>query len=244
MATSDKPNDNQTIPNLSSNDIELKAQELIEFFDATILDEPKQTPILEFAEETKSRFGLIFRCDVDLGVHQADRKILGRFGPKPLSIFIDVSLKNTERFPFVLAHEFGHFVLHRRIDPIKSGYAGSQINDTQHDFVTGKKILITPRDWIEWQANRFASAILMPRLTFINVLVDFQISIGIRRNIGKIFLENQNCSLSDFNECRSHLSRLYSVNKTNVKCRLKDLEILVDLRKKDTKHISELFMEE
>lgn len=243
MVKSDKPNDSRTIPKLSSNDIELKAQEVIEFFDATILDGPNQTPIFEFAKETKSRFGLIFRCDTDLGAFNTDRKILGRFCPKPLSIFIDISIKDTERFPFVLAHEFGHFVFHRRIDPVRSGYAESLINDTEHDFITGRKILITPRDWIEWQANRFASAILMPRVTFIDALIDFQNSLGIKRNIGKIVLDNKRYSYTDLNKYISHLAMLYSVNKTNVECRLKDLEILVDLRGKDTKHISELFME-
>ncbi len=241
MAKSDKPNDNQTIPKWWSNDIELKAQEIIEFFDATILDKPKHTPILEFVEETKRRFGLMFRCDIDLGAHKG-RKILGSFSPKPRSIYIDISIKDTERFPFILAHEFGHLVLHRRIDPVKSGYAGSQIDDTEHDFVTGKKILITPRDWIEWQANRFASAILMPRMTFTDALIDFQKSIEIKRNIGKIVLAN-NSSYPDFNKSVLHLSQLYSVNKTNVECRLRDLEMLDDLRNKDVQHISELLME-
>lgn len=133
--------------------------------------------------------------------------------------------------------------LQRRIDPVESGYSGSKINDTKHDFITGKKILITPRDWIEWQANRFASAILMPLVTFIDALIDFQNSAGIKRNIGKIFLDNRRSSYTDFKNYVSHLKKLYSVSKTNVECRLKDLEILIDLRKKDIKHISELFME-
>jgi hypothetical protein len=160
-----------SVPHLSSNDIELKAEEVIEFFEKAILSSARITPVSEFARETKRRFGVDFRDDVDLGHGPTGGKYLGQFRLKPRGIFIDISLKGTDRVPFVLAHEYGHLVLHRHIDPVRSGYTTSSLNDTEHDFVTGKKILRTSRDWIEWQANRFASALLMPRATFSDALI-------------------------------------------------------------------------
>ena len=46
--------------------------------------------------------------------------------------------------------------------------------DTEHDLITGKKILKTKKDRIEWQANKFSSAILMPRMTIRNAVIQIQ----------------------------------------------------------------------
>jgi Zn-dependent peptidase ImmA (M78 family) len=233
-----------SIPHLSTNEIEVKAEELIEFFNPDLLKKAQEIPIYQFVEETNKKFGIQFRCDLDLGTTKSGKKILGKYRIKPSSIFIDDSLRETDRFPFVLAHEYGHLILHKNIDPQKIGYIDSSIEDTHHDLVSGKKILETPKDWIEWQANRFASALLMPRSTFINALIDFQVKQGIKKNIGIVYLENIPYSMREFNNNISHLANLYRVNRTNVEYRLTDLEILVDLRLKNVKHISELLKEE
>ena len=232
------------IPHLSTNEIEVKAEEVIEYFNPDLLKKAQAIPIYHFVEETNKKFGIQFRCDLDLGTNKSGNKILGKYRIKPSSIFIDNSLRETDRFPFVLAHEYGHLILHRSIDPQKIGYTDSLIEDTHYDLVTGKKILETPKDWVEWQANRFASALLMPRSTFINALIDFQKTRGINKNIGIIYLDNLPYSLAEFRNNLSHLAILYGVNRTNVEYRLNDLEILVDLRTKNVKHISELLKEE
>lgn len=235
---------NPVVPRLSSNDIELKVEEVIKHFDASLLTAAKPTPILEFAVETKRQFGVDFRADVDLGHSSTGKKYLGQFRVKPRGIFIDASLQGSDRLPFILAHEYGHLVLHRKVDPVRSGYATSTIEDTEHDFATGKKILSTPRDWIEWQANRFASAILMPRATFSDALIDFHKEQGIRRNVGIVVVNGTPSSQADFAHVVGHLSDVYGVNRTNIECRLRDLELLQDHREAPTRHISELFKEE
>jgi len=232
------------IPRLSSNEIELKAEEVIRFFCERVLDSAQPTPVREFVVETKRRFGVEFRDDLDLGQGASGRKYLGQFRIKPRGIFVDVSLKGSDRVPFVLAHEFGHLVLHRRIDPLKSGYSTSSIDDTEMDFVTGKKILRTPRDWIEWQANRFASALLMPRATFSSALINHQKSQDLKRNIGIVYVDATAPSRRDLDLTLAHLGSIYRVNRTNVECRLRDLELLQDHRNASTQHISQLLMEE
>jgi len=232
-----------SIPRLSSNDIELKAEEVIKFYDERVLNFAQPSPVREFALETKQRFGVDFRDDLDLGQGASGRKYLGQFRIKPRGIFVDVSLKGSDRFPFVLAHEFGHLVLHRRIDPLKSGYSSSSIDDTELDFVTGKKILRTPRDWIEWQANRFAAALLMPRATFSDALVSYQKSKDIKRNIGSVYVDATTTSLRDLDRTLVRLAIVFGVNRTNVECRLRDLELLQDHRNASTHHISQLLME-
>lgn len=240
----DEQKDPAKVPRLSSNDIELKAEEVIKYFDASPLKVATHVPIRDYALLSKQRFGIDFREDIDLGQSSTGRKYLGQFRLKPKGIFVDVSLKGSDRAAFVLAHEFGHLVLHRHIDPEKSGYSTSSIEDTERDFITGKKMLSTPRDWIEWQANRFASALLMPRATFSDSLIDYHKEAGIRRNVGVIYVDASTPSMRDFYLAIAHLSNIYGVNHTNIECRLRDLELLQDHRIASTKHVSELLKEE
>lgn len=203
----------------------------------------QQTPVREFALETKRRFGVDFRVDLDLGGPPGGGKYLGRFRVRPRGIFVDISLEGSDRFPFVLAHEYGHLVLHRNVDTAKAGYSDDSIEDGDLDFVTNRKELRSPRDWIEWQANRFAAALLMPRATFSDALIEYHKQAGIRRNVGVVVVDSSAPSQRDLSLVLGHLARLYEVNRTNVECRLRDLERLQDHRHPSTRHISELLME-
>jgi len=48
-------------------------------------------------------------------------------------------------------------------------------------------------------------------------------------------------TIMDLQVIQKHLELIYSVNATNVECRLKDLGILIDRMNLNVKHISELF---
>jgi len=133
-------------------------------------------------------------------------------------------------------------ILHRKVDYVKSNY--DTITDTKIDFVTGKKRLETERDWLEWQANQFASSFLMPRSTMLISVIAIQKKIGVNNNVGQIYVTKECYSLREFNNTLGEISNIYDVNKTNVEHRLSDLGILIDLRLKDIKHISELLKEE
>lgn len=230
-----------TVPVLGAHDIELKAEEVISYFDPKILERPQLTPLRDFIEELHRKFGLIRDYSCSLGTSGHGGVIIGKTQLKPLGLFVDRSLNNDPRFNFVLGHEFGHIVLHKFVDVKRTGYEGQEIIDTKIDLPSGKKILNTPRDWLEWQANRFSSAILMPRATVRDAVVEVQKQIGITRNIGLIILENVSYSIKDYKTIRRYLENIYKVNSTNVEYRLNDLGILIDRRDLNVKHISELF---
>ena len=238
---------NNNYPRLSAKDIELKAEEVITYFDQNylkyeILKEPKPTPLLRITEIMQNNYGIFFDFKKDLGISKGGNKILGVFTFKPKKIFVDCSLQGNERFPFVLGHELGHLVFHRNLKVDMDEY--NTITDTERDFATGKKRLKTLRDWLEYQANRFSSAILLPRATVTEAILKTQIGLGIKRNLGKVYLNNQMHSKRDFDLVLNRLAVIYQVSKTNVECRLKDLEILIDHRNIDTSHISALLKEE
>jgi len=233
--------DKNDVPILSADAIELKAEEVISYFDKQILDVPQRTPLLEYVDFLHKQFKLERRYDQSLGTTRHGNIILGKTQLKPLGLYVDVSLLNDPRFNFVLGHELGHVVLHRFIDFKKTGYEGQEIVDTEIDLVTGKKKLRTPRDRLEWQANYFSSSILMPRTSVMSAVIQMQKELGIKRNLGRIILEAKGYSVRDYKKIKEHLALVFSVNVTNVECRLKDLQILIDRTSLNVQHISELF---
>ncbi len=233
---------NNKIPKLSGNDIEIKAEEVLTYFDKSLLKKAQFTPLASFMEQLQNEYGVLINFGSDLGSNEYGTKILGKFISKPRAIFVDKSIVDTERFPFTLAHEFGHMVFHRNLKIDKEDY--SEITDTEYDLVSGKKILTSTRDWIEWQANKFASAILLPRATFYNALCDIQNKFGITKNVGYVYVSRKPYSLQDYNSVTNHLAQLYSVSKKSVEFRLKNLELLIDQRLMNVQHVSEMFKEE
>jgi Zn-dependent peptidase ImmA (M78 family) len=232
------------VMHLSTSDIESKAEEVIRFFDPSILETLKQVPIIDFVEQLHNKYNVTRDYSIDLGSTKYKHKILGRTTISPLGIFIDISLKNDSRFPFTVAHELGHLVLHRKVKFKESGYSEQEMVDTEYNIITNKKILRTPRDWIEWQANRFASAILMPRIPIYAAIIAMQLDMGINRNIGHIILENEDYSIKDYSSISDKLQQIYGVNHTNIEYRLKDLDILIDRRNIDLEITAEFFKSE
>lgn len=111
-----------------------------------------------------------------------------------------VEQKNQEhRYYFTLAHELGHWYLHR-----KDAYIDSQqqcifelttINSGRNRFVddvnifthSRKKKLRSEEDWLEWQANYFASCILMPKKTFIQAYQSIDESVDKGAKLSEVF---------------------------------------------------------
>lgn len=92
----------------------------------------------------------------------------------PHTILIDRALfqKENERiFRFTLGHEIGHALLHERFASSEANMKaykkqGNQrlLEDTADRFgIREKRELQTSYDWVEWQANAFSSALLMPK---------------------------------------------------------------------------------
>jgi Zn-dependent peptidase ImmA (M78 family) len=237
--------DEYGIPILSGKDIDKKAEEVIKYFDETLLRKPQRTPILEFVDSLKADHGLHFDFNANLGTTSDGIKILGKTILKPLMIFVDQSVVNGVRFESVLGHELGHVVFHRKVNLTRSGYSDGEFEDSEIDFTTGKKILKTPRDRIEWHAKRFSAAILMPRSTVPAAVIEKQREIGINPNrMGPVILDNTQSSKNDFNKIRSHLHLIYGASVESVEYRLSDLGWLIDHRDFNCRHISALFSTE
>ncbi len=226
------------VPFLSDSEIEGKAELVIEYIDKEILIKPQFTPINIIINKLQEKRLLSFCILENLGETNNYRKILGKYVIRTKTILIDSSIYETTRFNFAIAHELGHFVLHRKL-LIKHKEYGEQLIDTDYDTVSGKKKILTDRDRLEYQANSFASSLLLPEKTFRKALIGIQKVKGINRNIGKIYVESNHSSMTDYQKMLSELADIYQVNKTNIEYRLMALDMIIDKRLKSVSHISE-----
>lgn len=107
------------------------------------------------------------------------------------------------------------------------------------DAVTGRKMLVTERDFVEHHANVFAGCILMPTDTIEKALVEAQQELGINRGIGKIYVDHNEYSIRDLNSTLVLLKRTYGVSKETARTRLKQVGLITgpDLKKMRINHI-------
>ena len=126
--------------------------------------------------------------------------------------------KNQEhRLYFTLAHEIGHWYLQRKDAYIDSGqqslFGQETIKSCVNRFIDNidlfknfrRKKLVTDEDWIEWQANYFASCILMPKKMFTSA-----------------YLKLQNKNILDK---VSALSKIFNVSEEAATYRMKEISI-------------------
>lgn len=125
--------------------------------------------------------------------------------------------KNQEhRLYFTLAHEIGHWYLQRKDAYVDSGqqslFGQDTVKSNVNRFIDNvdifnnlkRKKLVTEEDWLEWQANYFASCILMPKRMFANEYIKLQ-----NRGIFEII---------------SELSKTFNVSEEAVAYRIKEIK--------------------
>ena len=192
---------NGKIPVLSYKEIDARASLLLNQLDPTIIANGDITP-LELIVEKFLQFDLdyqylsnnqyylgrtVFTKGTEVIVTNKKFNEIDIISVNHPTIFIEQSLLDTDdlRYPFTLAHELGHAVLHKPLfyenedqltlfDVSKFGKNSSYKPLTRLDLIeAGHRDIdnknVTELDWIEWQANVFAACILIPKkslLTF------------------------------------------------------------------------------
>jgi len=84
---------------------------------------------------------------------------------------------------------------------------------------------------MEFQANYFASCLLLPRSTFVSTFYAAARQYGVQdRGFGKLYVDEQDCNQQSYYLVTSQLSSMYKVSRKVVEMRLKNLELMVDVR--------------
>ena len=183
----------------------------------------------------------------DLGISESSRKILGRFSIAARAIWVDRSLEvDSPRWRFTLAHELGHLVLHRSMKLASSDAATREgdIADTDVEIDSLETQPQRPRDWIEWQANKFAASLLMPRFPLRQGTIAAMERIGIDRLTHRIFVDNQACNVEAYGKALAMVAETFRCSRQATEIRLKELDLIYDVRQRSQGHMTALFGEE
>jgi Zn-dependent peptidase ImmA (M78 family) len=166
-------------------------------------------------------------------------------------IYIDPAIVRSPLYIFTLAHELGHWILHRGL-MIQARCQGNLFNPTVPDIVTlqrnvGSDARKEKQPTEEWQANTFAAYLLMPKA---EVSVEFQKRYGSdslvyqeKRNQSSRFRsafstlrEYARCIAGEGGENNSSLAETFGVSKESMAIRLEQLQLVVN----DVDHTSRL----
>ena len=198
-----------------------------------------RSPIYDVVSGLKDRYHVPFHFDQDLGFAATGKKILGRFDFQPRRILIDRVLPHdSPRFRWTLSHEVGHFVLHRKLYPSNISREPQEFIDTKEELRFIRTARRSDLQWIEWQANQFASALLLPRPIVYAAVVSVQQELNIPR-AGSIYLDDQTCNLGAYINVLSRVSAKLNVSRTVLRIRLLHLGILTDARRANRDHLQE-----
>lgn len=156
-------------------------------------------------------------------------EILGKadFEKRKIHIY---SHENANRKRFTISHEIGHFYLnHDRIissEPILE-------EDLMVNSIDASSNIL---DKLEFQANVFASCLLLPREEFLKKIDELRNFFGMRdRGHGEIFVDNQSCNLDDYHKLISSASIFFETSKQVVEIRLKKMGKIVDQRQESAR---------
>jgi len=171
---------------------------------------------------------LIKYLDSEYGIKIVDfddkTDLLGSCDIKNNIIRISRSLQGTDRELFIIAHEFGHYLLHQKLSIGQFTY--DFFEDSPYSLKTGKHDLKNPRHWIEWQANYFAASLVLPKVSLLVRLSQTQRFFN--KSLGKICLNDQYENIKDFSKLIKSLSTQFSTSKTSIIYRLKEFELIND----------------
>jgi len=154
-----------------------------------------------------------------------ENDILGKLSFNPLQIIINTEgHDHFERERFTLSHEIGHFILgHEKF------MKGERCFEIDLDIDKKPELAIKDIMKMEYQANYFASCLLLPQDKFVYDFLALVEQLGLsKRGYGVLYLDEQPCNLDSYYKITDTLMNKYSVSRTVVKIRLKNLGLLTE----------------
>lgn len=226
---------------LSRTDIEERAGHMLQYVLPDRGDDPKPPDLEKIVSVLQSKHKVRFSFLDDLGSLPSGEKILGMFTVGPLTIRVCSSLQMwSPSFCRTLAHELGHLVFHRKM--IGDGKYISRekpMVDTARQLRYRETAELSDHGWVEWQANEFSMCLILPR-RFLQILVtSVQTEIGIKKNLGMMYLDDQPCNKRDCKRIVGRIAELSGAKDTLVWRRLRFLGILEDHQKQRARPVFE-----
>lgn len=175
-------------------------------------------PLDSICEVLKNQAGLIVERNAQLG-----NGILGQisFGPDIIAID-DLQASLPERVRFTLAHEIGHFALEHRRFMVRES-----CHDEDLDAENAESVNLKDVRRMEWQANYFASCLLLPKKQFERAFFrQAHLQELSDRGYGLLYLDDQKCNIDSFYKVTAPLMKEFQVSRSVIKLRLLKLGFL------------------
>jgi hypothetical protein len=219
----------EAVPFLSGDEIEQRCHAVhaaIRYFGGVV-------PLDCVCEWQQRNAGLTITIGAAPSREEFERGILGRISFNPPSITIFRDRLDSRRQRFTLAHELGHLALGHgtyleaesvdAMDIEKADRAGGDVQRPEcGDWLADDDIRR-----LEWQANCFASCLLLPRNQFIASAMDCARQLNITdRGHGLLYLDQQPVNTRNYRLFTDALMQAYDVSRTAVSIRLKGLGLL------------------
>lgn len=167
-------------------------------------------------ERNKIAFNFDIQLNQDLG-------ILGKINFNPITICISNHLlTDINRWRFTLAHEVGHYLLHQEL---MTNYLDEYL-DNENSIIIDQALTDTKNNRLEFQANYFASRLLIPHLYLRDIV--FEYFRKERINKGYLYLDTQPCNVALTYNLLGEIQYYFGVSKEVAKYRLIKDKFLVE----------------
>lgn len=173
------------------------------------------------------------KSEYNLDVEYSNIENLGQINLDKNLIQINQRIKGTSRELFVLAHEYGHFILHQNLSINNQLF--ESFSDTIKSFK--KATLKNPKQWIEWQANYFASSFIMPKHSITAILWRVKLKMDLPK--GNLIINDGN--QNQVNEIIKKIAYHFNCSKQSVIIRLQELNLIED--RSNLRHIGSIIPE-
>lgn len=152
-----------------------------------------------------------------------DSFILGICDFKTRTVRLNQELTlDSPRWRFTLAHEIGHIILHTWL--FKREKKGI-LSDSENHLIVSEN-----QGRIEYQANLFASYLLMPDASFADSYMKVRSAIYNSKNHPQVYVDDQQCNLEIYNLLLTKIGKKFNVSKQVVEFRLKKFNLVIDKR--------------
>ncbi|MCU7494780.1 MAG: ImmA/IrrE family metallo-endopeptidase [Ignavibacteria bacterium] len=185
-----------------------------------------EIPIEQLCANLVASNEILIKFQDNLGVDALGFEILGKISFNPVTIYISGSINNLFRRKFTLVHELGHYFLKHSQYMTSEYYSEDDFENNPH-----KQMSIQDIKRLEWQANSFASSLLLPKDRFLHEFHKLAKQYDLKnRGHGLFYVDNQGCNLDNFFKITNKLKENFGVSRKVTEIRLKELGVLNDKR--------------
>lgn len=218
---------------LSRTEIEERVGHMLQYVLPNRGDDPTPPDLKKIVSVLQSKYNVRFSFSEDLGDLLEGKKILGTFTVAPLTIRVCATLHAwSPIFCRTLAHELGHLVLHRKMIGVGKYISQEKpIIDTARQLRYRETAELSDLGWVEWQANEFSMCLILPRRFLQSLVILAQMELGINRNLGTMYLDDQPCNKQDCKRIVARIKELSGAKDSLLWRRLRFLGILEDHQK-------------